>query len=102
MYQNPPPHPGNKLSDGGECAFKIWKGKENCYVTHYLLLFFPEEELYKVGQTSQYNYDGETLIWFRNNLNNVSHFQRLRYRTMEGYMYRWRVKLRDRAMLYAY
>ena len=102
LYGNPPPFPGKQPEDIKSIAYKKWRKKADRFGAYFLALFRPEEHLYEKGQVNNYMYTWEAFIQFQNDLKNGSYIDRMRFRTMEGYMFAWRSNARDRTILSNY
>ena len=102
LYGNPPPLPGKQPDDIESIGYKKWRKKADRFGSYFLALFRPEECLYEKNQINDYVYDWETFIRFKNEMKNGSYVERMRYRTMKGYMFAWRSKARDRLILSHY
>lgn len=102
LYSSPPTFPGKPPDRSDEKSWNRWKKRADKFGAFYLLLFRPEEDLYKGGQPNIYSYSWRDFMQFRKSLKSGNHFQKMRYRTMQGYMHGWRTHLRDRAILSNY
>ena len=102
LYQTPPPHPGKKPPETDEANLQKWKQKADRFGTYFLVLFCPEIDLYEDGQKNNYQYNWNTFQEFKQCLKTGNFFDTMRYRTMHGYMYEWKTKLRSRAISSAY
>ena len=102
LYGNPPPFPGEQPEDIKSIAYKKWRKKADRFGAYFLALFRPEEHLYEKDQVNDYIYNWEAFIQFQNDLKNGSYIERMRFRTMEGYMFAWRSNARDRTILSNY
>ena len=102
LYQSPPPHPGEIPECQDKSVWRKWKKRADRFAVFFLILFRPEVDLYEGVGTSTYKYDWDTLLQFSEKLRDGSHFDKMRLRTMHGYMHGWRSNARDRAILCAY
>ena len=65
FFANPPPHPGQNLSQK-DPEFDVigWQKIADKFASYYLVLFRPEENLYEEGQANSYEYDWNALLQF--------------------------------------
>ena len=101
LYQSPPPHPGKRPNTDND-KIRKWNKKANQFAAFFLMLFRPESDLYQGGQVNRYSYDWKALIRYTKQLKEGNHFDKMRYRTMRGYMHGWRSNVKARAILSNY
>jgi len=64
FFSSPPRHPGRRPVDDEDDALKRWQDRADKFACNYLIMFRPELELYKKGQTCTYEYDWDAFLGF--------------------------------------